>query len=81
MVMISTVFLLAIVMLVAWGLSPLLAALWLLPFAFIEGAFLSSNLLNIPHGGWFSIAMALGITSISVIWIWGSAQKQEAFKR
>jgi K+ transporter len=58
MVMLSTVFLVALVMLVAWGTHPLLVLLFLAPFAFIEGVFLSANILNIPHGGWFSITLA-----------------------
>jgi K+ transporter len=58
MVMLSTVFLVALVMLVAWGTHPLLVLLFLAPFTFIEGVFLSANILNIPHGGWFSITLA-----------------------
>jgi len=58
MVMLSTVFLVALVMLVAWGTHPLLVLLFFAPFAFIEGVFLSANILNIPHGGWFSITLA-----------------------
>lgn len=58
MVMLSTVFLVALVMLVAWGTHPLLVLLFLAPFSFIEGVFLSANILNIPHGGWFSITLA-----------------------
>lgn len=57
-VMLSTVFLVGLVMLVAWGTHPLLVLLFLAPFALIEGVFLSANILNIPHGGWFSITLA-----------------------
>lgn len=58
MVMLSTVFLVSLVMLVAWGTHPLLVLAFFLPFAFIEGVFLSANILNIPNGGWFSITLA-----------------------
>lgn len=58
MVMLATVFMVSLVMLVAWGTRPLLVLLFLAPFAFIEGVFLSANILNIPHGGWFSITLA-----------------------
>lgn len=58
MVMLSTVFLVSLVMLVAWGTHPLLVLMFFVPFAFVEGVFLSANILNIPHGGWFSITLA-----------------------
>lgn len=51
MVMLGTVFLVSLVMLVVWGTHPVLVAAFFLPFAFVEGAFLSANLLNVPHGG------------------------------
>lgn len=58
MVMFSTVILVALVMLLAWGTHPLLVMMFLVPFIAIEGVFLSANILNIPHGGWFSITLA-----------------------
>lgn len=79
-VMVFTVILVSIVMLVAWRLHIAWTLLFLLPYLFVEGAFLSANLLNIPHGGWFSITMAVTITSVAVLWIWGSKHKTAALK-
>eukprot|EP00878_Enallax_costatus_P047784 GHUV01058959.1.p1 GENE.GHUV01058959.1~~GHUV01058959.1.p1 ORF type:complete len:112 (-),score=28.47 GHUV01058959.1:5-340(-) len=78
MVMLSTVFLVGIVMLVAWHLSVFWTLLFVVPYVIIEGTFLSANLLNIPHGGWFSLSLAAGLSSFCLLWIWGSAQKAAA---
>ena len=76
--MLSTVFLVGIVMLVAWRLSVFWMLLFVVPFVVIEGTFLSANLLNIPHGGWFSLSLAAAMSCFCMLWIWGSAQKAAA---
>lgn len=71
-VMLFTTLLLGIVMLVAWGCSLTLTLLFVLPTAFIEGAFLSSNLLKVEDGGWFSLAVATCLSLVAFLWWWGA---------
>lgn len=79
--MLFSTLLVGVVMLVAWGLHPLLVVAFLVLYVGIEGAFLSANLLNIPNGGWFSITMAAIIAAITGLHIWGTSAKAAARKR
>ena len=50
--MLTTTFLVTLVMLIVWQVPVALALLFLLFFGTIEAAFFSSALLKVPHGGW-----------------------------
>jgi KUP system potassium uptake protein len=51
-----------------WGWSRMTAALVCLPFAIVELAYCSSNVLKLTRGGWFTIAVAALIFTIMITW-------------
>jgi KUP system potassium uptake protein len=54
-----------------WGWSLPLAVLITVFFLIPDVAFFSSSLLKIGHGGWFPLALGLGVYSIMTTWNWG----------
>ncbi|KAF8059665.1 HAK2 [Scenedesmus sp. PABB004] len=80
-VMVGTTALFTIYALVAWQCHVAVISAFALPFLAIEGAFLSANLQNVPHGGWFSLTLGVIITSACCIWIHGTAARGAALKR
>ena len=66
MVVTSTLFFFAAQRL--WGWSPLLTAFLCSGFFIIELAFLSSNLIKIPHGGWFPLVVGAAIFTLMSTW-------------
>ena len=51
-----------------WHWSRLKASSIVVLFCVVDGAFLSANLLKIPHGGWFPIAVAAMIFLLMSTW-------------
>ncbi len=51
--------------------SPVILVMLGLLFGTIEGSFLIANLHKFSHGGWFSIALALGFSLIMTGWFFG----------
>ena len=79
-VMVIDTFLLAIAMLVVWNWHPLAVGSFFVLYTFISCAYLSSNLEKIPHGAWFSIALAGILSIVSYIYWWGQRAKVEYIK-
>jgi KUP system potassium uptake protein len=48
-------------------------AIFLTVYLFIEGTFLSGNLVKFIHGGWFTLSM--GAVLFSIMWTWHVARK------
>lgn len=55
-----------------WAWRVWAAALFALPLIFIDGVFLSSNLLKIKDGGWMPLVVALAIMTVMITWVRGS---------
>jgi KUP system potassium uptake protein len=66
MVVTSTLFFFAAQRL--WGWSPWLTALVCSGFFIIEVAFLASNAIKIPHGGWFPLVVGAAIFTLMSTW-------------
>ena len=66
MVVTSTLFFFAAQRL--WGWSPLFTALLCSGFFVIELAFLASNVIKIPHGGWFPLVVGAAIFTLMSTW-------------
>ena len=56
-----------------WGWRPLRIALVFAPLAVVDVAFLAANVSKIPHGAWFSLAVASVL--FLVIWSWQSGRQ------
>ncbi|CAG7891042.1 potassium transporter 4 [Brassica rapa] len=75
MVMFITTFLMALVIVVVWGKSCFLAALFLGTLWIIEGAYLSAALMKLPQGGWVSLVLAFIFMTAMYVWHYGSRRK------
>jgi KUP system potassium uptake protein len=51
-----------------WGWSLGASLCLYLPLVIIDGAFFSSNFVKVAHGGWFPLAVAVGMFAIMTTW-------------
>ena len=73
-----TTLLVSIVALLIWRLHPLLILPLFLIFTFLDGVFLSAALTKVPEGAWFTILLALLLSSIFVLWRFGKEHQWAA---
>ncbi len=64
-----------------WQWNPWLAGLLLLPFLLVDLGFLAANLLKIPSGGWFPLALGALLIVVMVTWRRGAAILQQKTRR
>lgn len=65
-----------------WGWTWWKTALVVGPFILIEIAFFSANMLKLFHGGWVSLAIAMVLTAMMLVWLRGSfIINSRSFKR
>ena len=68
----------AVAALIVWRLSPFIVLpIWLI-FATLDCAFLSSALVKVPTGAWFTLLLAAILSSIFVLWRYGKEQQWAA---
>jgi hypothetical protein len=73
--MVGTDLLILPVMLMVWEINLFAATAFVLFFAFFDGVYLSANLEKVPRGGWYAIVIAGVVTSLSLIWHWGTSKR------
>lgn len=78
MVTFITTSMVALVALIVWRLHWLIVLLVWLPFITLDGLFLSSALVKVPDGAWFTILLAMLLSSIFVLWRYGKEQQWAA---
>lgn len=76
-VMFITTILLSITIHVVWGLPIIVSIVFFLIFGVIDMAFLSSTLLKVRNGGWFTLTFGVILTSVMLIWRWGTNLKYQ----
>ncbi|KXZ55129.1 hypothetical protein GPECTOR_3g280 [Gonium pectorale] len=76
----TTTCLICLVMLTVWEVSLLLLVPYAVVFLALEGAYWSANIVKVPEGGWFTLAVALGVSAIMLIWWAGSRRLGERLK-
>lgn len=67
-----------LVSLIVWRLSPLLVVLPWLFFATVDGLYLSSALLKVPDGAWFTLTVSGILTGIFLLWRFGKESQWRA---
>lgn len=65
----------SLVALIIWRLNPVIVLFGFLVFASIDGAYLSSVLLKVPQGAWFTLVLACVLSSIFILWRFGKEQQ------
>ncbi|KAG8369341.1 hypothetical protein BUALT_Bualt14G0001300 [Buddleja alternifolia] len=74
-VMFITTFLMALVMVLVWQRSIILATIFLLFFWVIEGSYLFAAFIKVPQGGWVSIVLSFIFMFIMFVWHYGTRKK------
>lgn len=64
--------------LIVWRMSPLLVFLPWLFFATVDGLYLSSSLIKVPDGAWFTITIAGILACIFLLWRFGKENQWRA---
>ncbi|OCK78778.1 potassium transporter, partial [Lepidopterella palustris CBS 459.81] len=68
----------ALVAIVVWRLNWMLVmAVWL-PFALLDGLFLTSAVTKLPDGAWFTLFLAVILASNFILWRFGKEQQWKA---
>ena len=67
-------------MVMDWQISSVLVVTFWGLFSLIEGAYLSANLTKVPEGGWFTIAVSLGVALVKFLWLSGQLAKKKALQ-
>ncbi|KAK3674465.1 hypothetical protein LTR78_005551 [Recurvomyces mirabilis] len=66
--------------LIVWRIRPYYVILPWLIFACFDGSFLSSSLLKVPDGAWFTLTLAAVLAAILILWRFGKEQQWSAEK-
>lgn len=70
----------ALAALIVWRFPPYFVVLPWLAIASMDGAFLSSALIKVPHGAWFTLALSAVLASIFILWRYGKENQWAAEK-
>ncbi|KAK6116832.1 hypothetical protein DH2020_049462 [Rehmannia glutinosa] len=76
-VMLLTTFLMALVMVLVWQRSMILAVAFLIFFWFIEASYISAAYIKVPQGGWVSLVLSLIFMLIMFVWHYGTRKKYQ----
>lgn len=68
----------SLVALVVWQLPVLLVVAGFLVFGLLDGLYLSSALTKVPDGAWFTLLLAVLLSSIFVLWRFGKENQWRA---
>ncbi|KAI9879718.1 MAG: hypothetical protein M1830_007503 [Pleopsidium flavum] len=68
----------SIVALIIWRLHPLLVLAGFVVFSCLDGMYLSSALTKVPDGAWFTLVLAILLSSIFILWRFGKEQQWKA---
>ncbi|GFP90344.1 potassium transporter 4 [Phtheirospermum japonicum] len=74
-VMFITTFLMALVMVLVWQRSIILAAIFFVFFGFIECCYLVPAYIKVPQGGWVSLVLSFFFMSVMFVWHYGTRRK------
>ena len=73
-----TTTLVSLVALVVWHLPLVLVLAGFLVFSALDGLYLSSALVKVPDGAWFTLALAVVLANIFILWRYGKENQWQA---
>ncbi|ORY98606.1 potassium transporter-domain-containing protein [Syncephalastrum racemosum] len=75
MVLFITTLLMTLTTIIVWRWNVVFSLLFLCFFGLIDGAYLTATLRKVPEGAWFTVALALALAVIMMIWKYGMLQQ------
>ncbi|XP_058092853.1 potassium transporter 4 isoform X1 [Magnolia sinica] len=76
-VMFITTFIMMLIIIFVWQKSILLAAMFLIIFASIEGVYLSAAVTKVAQGGWVPLVLSCIFMVVMYVWHYGTRKKYE----
>lgn len=73
-----TTFMVSLVAIIIWRLPIIVVAIGFVAFGAFDGLFLSSALTKVPEGAWFTLALALALSSVFILWRFGKENQWRA---
>ena len=70
-----TTILMTLVTIIVWRWNIFLSLAFLLFFGLIDGAYLTSALRKVPQGAWFTILVAVVLSTVMYVWRYGSLRQ------
>jgi KUP system potassium uptake protein len=68
----------SLVGLIVWRFNALIVLLFFLIFGSLDAAYMSSALTKVPNGAWFTLMLALILSTIFILWRFGKEQQWTA---
>ncbi|KAK9384330.1 potassium transporter, partial [Lipomyces mesembrius] len=68
----------SLVALIIWRINVLIVLFAFLVFACLDGVYLTSALTKVPQGAWFTLLLAVILSSIFILWRFGKEQQWSA---
>ena len=68
----------SIVALIIWRINPFIVFFLFLVFGCLDGVYLSSVMTKVPDGAWFTLVLAVVLSSIFILWRFGKEQQWAA---
>ncbi|TGO28635.1 hypothetical protein BPAE_0025g00440 [Botrytis paeoniae] len=65
----------SLVAIIIWRINVLIVLIFFLVFAALDGVYLSSALIKVPTGAWFTLLLAFILSCIFVLWRYGKEQQ------
>jgi KUP system potassium uptake protein len=78
MVTFITTCMVSLVALMVWRVNPIIVLFFFLVFGLLDGTYMSSALTKVPNGAWFTLLLAVIISSICILWRFGKEQQWSA---
>lgn len=68
----------SLVALIVWRINAFIVLFLFLVFACLDGVYLSSALTKVPNGAWFTLMLAVVLSTIFILWRFGKEQQWTA---
>ncbi|KAH7376757.1 potassium transporter-domain-containing protein [Plectosphaerella cucumerina] len=73
-----TTWMVALIALLIWRIPSLVVLFFFLVFVSLDGAYMSSVMRKVPEGAWFTVVLAIILSSVFVLWRWGKERQWTA---
>ncbi|KAK0615272.1 potassium transporter-domain-containing protein [Bombardia bombarda] len=68
----------SLVAVIIWGIPSYIVLFFFLVFAALDGVYVTASLIKVPDGAWFTVLLAVILSSIFILWRFGKEQQWKA---